>query len=187
MSARVQLRTHGAIFPLQLPNMPETDWSIIHSVICVAFRINYTSVTHQLHSNYTAITQQLHINYLRCIHCDLCVEACPTEAITESKLFEFSFSNRADAIYTKNELIVGDDGLPQPQPWELWHQGDDVATSGWMRATASAGNPEYQNRVGWSGELGYGIRTPEMGQHDPTLRSKSDDSEEEDVQPGDSH
>jgi len=32
------------------------------------------------------------INYLRCIHCDLCVEACPTEAITESKLFEFSFT-----------------------------------------------------------------------------------------------
>ena len=41
------------------------------------------------------------INYLRCIHCDLCVEACPTEAITESKLFEFSFTSRADAIYTK--------------------------------------------------------------------------------------
>ena len=33
------------------------------------------------------------INFLRCIHCDLCVEACPTEAITESKLFEFSFTN----------------------------------------------------------------------------------------------
>ena len=32
------------------------------------------------------------INYLRCIHCDLCVEACPTEAITETKLFEFSFA-----------------------------------------------------------------------------------------------
>ena len=37
------------------------------------------------------------INYLRCIHCDLCVEACPTEAITETKLFEFSFTNRQDA------------------------------------------------------------------------------------------
>ena len=48
------------------------------------------------------------INYLRCIHCDLCVEACPTEAITESKLFEFSFTNRQDAIYTKAELLVGD-------------------------------------------------------------------------------
>ncbi len=51
------------------------------------------------------------INYLRCIHCDLCVEACPTEAITESKLFEFSFTNRQDAIYTKAELLVGDDGM----------------------------------------------------------------------------
>ena len=50
------------------------------------------------------------INYLRCIHCDLCVEACPTEAITESKLFEFSFTNRQDAIYTKAELVVDDDG-----------------------------------------------------------------------------
>ena len=56
------------------------------------------------------------INYLRCIHCDLCVEACPTEAITESKLFEFSFTNRADAIYTKRELLVDDDGLPQQPP-----------------------------------------------------------------------
>ena len=54
------------------------------------------------------------INYLRCIHCDLCVEACPTEAITETKLFEFSFTNRSDAIYTKAELVVGDDGRASP-------------------------------------------------------------------------
>src|ERR1700688_1584716 len=63
------------------------------------------------------------INYLRCIHCDLCVEACPTEAITESKLFEFSFTSRADAIYTREELLVGDDGRPRQQPWELWLGG----------------------------------------------------------------
>ena len=107
------------------------------------------------------------INYLRCIHCDLCVEACPTEAITESKLFEFSFANRRDAIYTKSELLVGDDGKPQQQPWELWHEGDDANTSGWMRATSPSGNPDYENRVGWSGELGYGVRAAEMGQHVP--------------------
>ena len=120
------------------------------------------------------------INYLRCIHCDLCVEACPTEAITESKLFEFSFDNRRDAIYTKAELVVSDDGKPQKQPWELWHDGDDVNTSGWMRATAPSGNPAFENRVGWSGELGYGIRSPEMGQHAPD----PDDVEETD---GDDH
>ncbi len=107
------------------------------------------------------------INYLRCIHCDLCVEACPTEAITESKLFEFSFLNREDAIYTKNELLVGDDGLPQHLPWEDWRPGEDEHTSGWMRATAPAGKASYENSAAWSGELGYGVRAPEVGQDNP--------------------
>jgi len=105
------------------------------------------------------------INYLRCIHCDLCVEACPTEAITETKLFEFSFLNRADAIYTRDELLVGDDGLPQRMPWEDWTDFDAVAphASGWVRATAASGDASYQGRVGWSGELGFGVKAPEEG------------------------
>jgi NADH-quinone oxidoreductase subunit I len=105
------------------------------------------------------------INYLRCIHCDLCVEACPTEAITESKLFEFSFTNRRDAIYTKDELVVGDDGRPKRLPWEDWRPGEDEMTSAWMRATAPAGAAEYVGKIAWSGELGYGVRPPEQGQH----------------------
>ncbi|MFV0522913.1 MAG: NADH-quinone oxidoreductase subunit NuoI [Acidimicrobiales bacterium] len=104
------------------------------------------------------------INYLRCIHCDLCVEACPTEAITETKMFEFSFTSRSDAIYTKDELLVGDDGQPKHMPWEDWRPGDDADTSGWMRATASAGQAAYEGQVAWSGELGYGVRAPEAGQ-----------------------
>jgi len=104
------------------------------------------------------------INYLRCIHCDLCVEACPTEAITESKLFEFSFTNRADAIYTKRELLVDDDGRPQRLPWEDWREGDDLHTSGWMRATSPSGAAEFEGVVQWSGELGYGVRPAEGGQ-----------------------
>jgi NADH-quinone oxidoreductase subunit I len=106
------------------------------------------------------------INYLRCIHCDLCVEACPTEAITESKLFEFSFTNRQDAIYTKAELVVGDDGLPQRLPWEDWSDLDAVAdrTSAWVRATAPSGAAAYEGRVAWSGELGFGVKAPEGGQ-----------------------
>jgi NADH-quinone oxidoreductase subunit I len=104
------------------------------------------------------------INYLRCIHCDLCVEACPTEAITESKLFEFSFTNRSDAIYTKAELLVDDEGKPRPQPWEDWREGEDLHTSAWMRATAPSGDADYEGRVAWSGELGYGVRPPEDGQ-----------------------
>src|SRR5271167_4694615 len=104
------------------------------------------------------------INYLRCIHCDLCVEACPTEAITESKLFEFSFTNRSDAIYTKAELVVDDNGLPQRLPWEDWREGDDLHTSGWMRATSPGGAAAFEGQVQWSGELGFGVRAPEGGQ-----------------------
>ena len=100
------------------------------------------------------------INYLRCIHCDLCVEACPTEAITESKLFEFSFTNRQDAIYTKAELVV-DDGRPRKLPWEDWRPGEDEMTSAWMRATSPSGDARFEGVVGWSAELGYGIRAPE--------------------------
>ncbi|HVE17983.1 MAG TPA: NADH-quinone oxidoreductase subunit I, partial [Ilumatobacteraceae bacterium] len=101
------------------------------------------------------------INYLRCIHCDLCVEACPTEAITETKLFEFSFTNRRDAVYTKEELIVDDDGKPKHMPWEDWRPGEDEHTSGWMRATSPGGDADFVGKVGWSSELGYGVRDAE--------------------------
>ena len=101
------------------------------------------------------------INYLRCIHCDLCVEACPTEAITASKLFEFSFTTRTDAIYTKDELLVDDDGRPQRLPWEDWRDGEEEFTSGWMRATSPSGDADFEGVVGWSDELGVGTRRPE--------------------------
>ncbi len=106
------------------------------------------------------------INYLRCIHCDLCVEACPTEAITESKLFEFSFTNRSDAIYTKAELVVDDEGFPQQLPWEDWSDLAEVVakSSAWVRATAPGGSVDYEDKVGWSGELGFGVKPPEVGQ-----------------------
>ena len=104
------------------------------------------------------------INYLRCIHCDLCVEACPTEAIVDGKVFEFSFTNREDAIYTREELVVSDDGRPKQLPWEDWREGDDLNTSAWVRATSPSGAAAYEGRVQWSGELGYGVRPAETGQ-----------------------
>jgi NADH-quinone oxidoreductase subunit I len=122
------------------------------------------------------------INYLRCIHCDLCVEACPTEAITESKLFEFSFTNRKDAIYTKAELVVDDDGRPKQLPWEDWREGDDEHTSAWARATAPGGAAAYEGLVQWSGELGYGVRQPELGQ-----TADLDDVDDVDHIPDDGH
>ena len=105
------------------------------------------------------------------------MEACPTEAITESKLFEFSFTNRQDAIYTKAELVVSDDGTPKRLPWEDWRVGDDLNTSGWMRATSPSGSAAHEDRIQWSGELGYGVRAAERGQHmpDPEPQVADDD------------
>jgi NADH-quinone oxidoreductase subunit I len=117
------------------------------------------------------------INFLRCIHCDMCVEACPTEAITESKMFEFSFASRRDAIYTKSELLVDDEGLPQQLPWEDWKEGDDRNTSAWARATAPAGVAAMEGKELWSGELGYGIRPAQRGQSDPSSADYSADGD----------
>jgi NADH-quinone oxidoreductase subunit I len=126
------------------------------------------------------------INYLRCIHCDLCVEACPTEAITETKQFEFSFTSRSDAIYTKDELLVGDDGQPRHLPWEDWRPGEDLHTSAWMRATAPSGSAAYEGRVAWSGELGYGVRDPEGDQsaRDAMVSAGSDVDQDGDMDHG---
>jgi NADH-quinone oxidoreductase subunit I len=79
-------------------------------------------------------------------------------------LFEFSFTNRQDAIYTKKELLVGDDGQPKHMPWEDWRDGEDEHTSGWMRATSPSGDATFSGVVGWSNELGYGQRAPEPPQ-----------------------
>ena len=45
------------------------------------------------------------INMLRCIYCGFCEDACPTEAIVMGDNYELSFTNRQDAIYTKDTLL----------------------------------------------------------------------------------
>jgi len=46
------------------------------------------------------------INMLRCIFCGYCEDACPTEAIVLGDNYELSFTDRRQAIYTKEMLIV---------------------------------------------------------------------------------
>jgi NADH-quinone oxidoreductase subunit I len=46
------------------------------------------------------------INMLRCIFCGLCEEVCPEEAIVMSKDYELTFSNREEAVYGKEKLLV---------------------------------------------------------------------------------
>ena len=106
------------------------------------------------------------INMLRCIFCGLCVEACPTEAITMTQLFEFSTTNRADSVYTKDELLMRPDGsVPHMFPADPFANHEGLLTAdGWVRATAPSGDATYEGRVGWSGELGFGVKPPEQGQ-----------------------
>jgi NADH-quinone oxidoreductase subunit I len=57
------------------------------------------------------------INMLRCIFCGFCEDACPTEAIVLGDNYELSFTDRAQAIYTKEMLLepVPPGGQPTPQ------------------------------------------------------------------------
>ncbi len=45
------------------------------------------------------------INMLRCIYCGFCEDACPTEAVVLGDNYELSFTDRHDAIYTKDLLL----------------------------------------------------------------------------------
>ena len=75
------------------------------------------------------------INMLRCIFCGYCEDACPTEAIVLGHNYELSFTNRRDAIYTKEMLIVPvtEDGHPTPMK---------VAAGEFDRAIPEMSDPE---------------------------------------------
>lgn len=57
------------------------------------------------------------INMIRCIFCGYCEDACPTEAIVLGHEHRMSFTDRRDAIYTKEMLLVappeGQEGSPR--------------------------------------------------------------------------
>ena len=107
------------------------------------------------------------INMLRCIFCGLCVEACPTTAITMTQLFEMSVTDRDDAIYTKDILLVEPDGTPNhTQPaGPLIDLNELKLADGWMRATSPSGRAAYEGIPQWPGSAGVGVRAPEQGQH----------------------
>ena len=53
----------------------------------------------------------------RCIFCGFCEDACPTEEIVLGDNYELSFTDRRQAIYTKEMLLdpVPEGGQPTPQ------------------------------------------------------------------------
>jgi NADH-quinone oxidoreductase subunit I len=83
------------------------------------------------------------INYLRCILCGLCIEACPTRALTMTNEYELADDNRADLIYEKQDLLAPLlPGMEAP-PHAMW-LGDDekdyyrgTGLPGWSEKSAS--------------------------------------------------
>ena len=88
-----------------------------------------------------------------------------------SKLFEFSFTNRQDAIYTKAELVVDDDGKPQQLPWEDWREGDDVLTSRLDAGDVAVG----RRRLRGPGRLERRARLRRARSRSPTDRARPSD------------
>jgi len=50
--------------------------------------------------------EKFEINMIRCIFCGFCEEVCPEEAIVMSKDYELAFSNREEAIFGKDKLLI---------------------------------------------------------------------------------
>lgn len=116
------------------------------------------------------------INMLRCIFCGLCVEACPTEAITMTQLFEMSTTNREDAIYTKETLLMDRSGnVPHMFPDdELADMSELHTADGWLRATAPAGLASYEGVRMWQGTPGAADWDPEPDQEARDASSSED-------------
>ncbi|KRB80229.1 NADH-quinone oxidoreductase subunit I [Nocardioides sp. Root190] len=66
------------------------------------------------------------INYLRCILCGLCIEACPTRALTMTNEYELADDNRASLIYEKSDLLAPLlPGMEQPPHAQLLGSDED--------------------------------------------------------------
>jgi NADH-quinone oxidoreductase subunit I len=118
------------------------------------------------------------INMLRCIFCGLCVEACPTEAITMTHLFEMSTTNRSDAIYTRETLLMSPDGsVPHMFPDDRLADMAELDTAdGWVRATAPSGVAAYEGVKMWQGTPGPADWEPEPTQDELDRASGEDES-----------
>ena len=122
------------------------------------------------------------INMLRCIFCAMCVEACPTQAITMTHLFEMSVTDREDAIYTKDELLVDPDGTPNhgQEPSKLIDLDELKIGDGWMRATSPSGQAAYEGVVAWTSSARTGPLPAEAGQTAETSVDAEDVADKDD-------
>jgi len=51
-------------------------------------------------------TTRYDIDLFKCIFCGFCEESCPVDSIVETRIYEYHFENREDAIMTKEKLLA---------------------------------------------------------------------------------
>jgi ferredoxin len=116
----------------------------------------------------------------------MCVEACPTEAITMTHLFEMSVTDRDEGIFDKDSLLVERDGTPNhPLPvTPLIDINELKLGDGWMRATSPSGRAAFEGAEAWTPSArmgGLAPAEPGQGSHQPTATSVQ--PEETDTEP----
>ena len=74
--------------------------------VCPALAI---SIDTERRDDGTRRTTKYEIDLFKCVYCGFCEEACPTDAIVETRIFEFHFENRNEKIIKKDQLLkIGD-------------------------------------------------------------------------------
>jgi NADH-quinone oxidoreductase subunit I len=81
------------------------------SRVCPALAIEVQAAETELEKE--RYPEKFEINMLRCIFCGFCEEVCPEEAIVMSKDYELVFTNRNDAIYGKDKLLIPVENLTE--------------------------------------------------------------------------
>ena len=91
-------------------------------------------------------------------------------------LFEISTTNRSDAIYTKETLLMDQSGkVPHMFPDEqLADLGELDAADGWLRATAPSGVAAYEGVKMWRDTPGSAEWDPEPSQEERDRSSRPD-------------
>lgn len=79
------------------------------SRVCPALAIEVQAAETELEKE--RYPEKFEINMLRCIFCGFCEDVCPEEAIVMSKDYELVFTNREDAIFGKDKLLIPVDNL----------------------------------------------------------------------------
>src|SRR5690606_30424262 len=104
------------------------------------------------------------INYARCILCGLCVEACPTRALTMTNEFELADSSRANLIYTKEQLLAGLDEGMVDSPHAMYPGTDE---QDYYRGLVTEAAPGTEQQVAHSTGEVVPQSAPTFGAEDP--------------------